>query len=210
MPGMSDDEREPEATELVEFAAAAAWVTDLVAALPPDHWDRPGLGGWDLRALVGHTSRSLVTVLTYLRTETDRVDVRSALSYIVAIAQVDPASVVERGVQAGRDLGDDPAGRFAGLTLQALAALRADDLDRPIVTIAGGMRIRDYLPTRTFELVVHGLDIARAVALETDPPADPLRTTVELAVAAAVTGGHAAALLLALTGRETTLGFSIT
>ena len=207
---MSDDERGPEATELAEFAAAAAWVSDLVAALPTDRWERPGLGGWNLRALVGHTSRALVTVLTYLRTETDRIDMRSALSYVVAIAQVDPASVVERGVQAGRDLGDDPAGRFAGLTREAVTALRAEDLDRPIVTIAGGMRIRDYLPTRTFELVVHGLDIARAVALETDPPADPLRTTVDLAVGAAVTGGNAAALLLALTGRETALEFSVT
>ena len=27
------------------------------------------------------------------------------------------------------------------------------------------MRLSDYLPTRTFELVVHGLDIARAAQL---------------------------------------------
>ena len=41
--------------------------------------------------------------------------------------------------------------------------MREDD---PVIsTIFGGMRLSDYLPTRTFELVVHGLDIARAAQL---------------------------------------------
>ena len=31
-----------------------------------DRWERPGLGEWDIRALVGHTSRSLLTVEIYL------------------------------------------------------------------------------------------------------------------------------------------------
>src|SRR2546423_15565057 len=45
--------------------AAAFWVAT-VARVPADAWDRPGLGDWSLRALVGHTSRSLLTVATYL------------------------------------------------------------------------------------------------------------------------------------------------
>ena len=40
-----------------------------VDRIPADAWDGPGLGEWDLRALVGHASRSLVTVLTYLPIE---------------------------------------------------------------------------------------------------------------------------------------------
>ena len=45
------------------FLDAAATVADLVARIPGGAWDGPGLGVWDLRALVGHTSRSLVTVI---------------------------------------------------------------------------------------------------------------------------------------------------
>jgi len=45
------------------FLAAAGTVAALVDAIPDTGWDGPGLGVWDLRALVGHTSRSLVTVV---------------------------------------------------------------------------------------------------------------------------------------------------
>ena len=202
-------EAETDAPELTDFVAAADWVARLVGSLPTENWDRPGLGDWDLRALVGHTSRSLVTVLTYLGTHADRVEMESPLSYIAAVSRVDHSAVVDRGRQAGRDLGDDPVARFAELRREAEAAARAADLDRPVVTIAGGMRIRDYLPTRTFELIVHGLDIARAVQVDAAPPAGPLATALRLAADAALTGGHGAALLLALTGREPGLGFSV-
>ena len=51
-------------TPRTTFLAAAGTVADLVDAIPDTAWDGPGLGEWDLRALVGHTSRSLVTVVT--------------------------------------------------------------------------------------------------------------------------------------------------
>ena len=74
---------------------------------------RPGLGEWDVRALVGHTSRSLITVSTYLRTPAEREDVTSAADYYARVreysANAGAADIVERGRQAGRDLGDDPA-----------------------------------------------------------------------------------------------------
>ena len=46
----------------------------------------PGLGEWDLRALVGHTSRSLVTVETYLDPPADDIAVPTAADYYLAIA----------------------------------------------------------------------------------------------------------------------------
>ena len=46
------------------FGQAARAVAALVDTIPPERWDGPGLGEWDLRALVGHTSRSLLTVET--------------------------------------------------------------------------------------------------------------------------------------------------
>ncbi len=50
------------------FAAAyasAAWLAaDVVDRIDDALWSAPGLGEWDLRALIGHTSRATVTVLT--------------------------------------------------------------------------------------------------------------------------------------------------
>jgi hypothetical protein len=59
------------------FADAAEWFVR-TAALVGDRWNRPGLGEWDLRALVGHTSRSLLTVEAYLARPAAAVDVASA------------------------------------------------------------------------------------------------------------------------------------
>ena len=54
-----------------------------------DRWDGPGLGEWDLRSLVGHTSRSLLTVETYLGRPADTEEVPGPAAYYVAIADID-------------------------------------------------------------------------------------------------------------------------
>ena len=73
----------------------------------------------------------------------------------------------------------------------------------PLIEVIGGLGIRlhTYLPTRTFELAVHGLDIARATGLSFDLPADVLD---EAAVLAARIGWQPVAgdtVLMSLTGR---------
>src|SRR4051812_44038244 len=65
------------------FADAAQWFV-ATTALVGDRWDGPGLGEWDVRALVGHTSRSLVTVETYLARPATEVDVASPTGYYEA------------------------------------------------------------------------------------------------------------------------------
>ena|SRR5215213_281963 len=92
------------------FAETARSFAGLVRRLPPDRWDGSGLGEWNLRALVGHTSRALVTVQTYLGRPVDTEDVPTPAAYYLAIAGIDQAAVASRGVQAGRELGEDPAG----------------------------------------------------------------------------------------------------
>lgn len=67
--------------------------------------------------------------------------------------------------------------------------------------MAGGMRLADYLPTRTFELVVHTLDLASALGLDVAPPRDAAALALHLVADLAATGDHAGALLLAATGR---------
>src|SRR3954471_2227545 len=64
------------------FADAARWFVR-TTALVGDRWNRPGLGEWDVRALVGHTSRSLLTVETYLARPAAAVEPASAVDYFV-------------------------------------------------------------------------------------------------------------------------------
>jgi uncharacterized protein (TIGR03083 family) len=192
------------------FAEAATAYAELVAAIRPDQWAGPGLGEWDLLALVGHTSRSLITVETYLGQPAETEELTSPAAYLAAVAAVDHASVVDRGRAAGAALGEDPATAVRELVDRVLP-LVAGDSDPLIATILGGMRLRQYLPTRTFELVVHGLDIARAAGLPAAAySAGTLTAVLELAAAAAVLGGRGPELLLALTGRTTLApGFSV-
>jgi uncharacterized protein (TIGR03083 family) len=187
------------------FASAAHSFAALVHDIPADRWDGPGLGEWDLRALVGHASRSLITVSTYLARAAEREDVTSPQDYYVQIreyaSKLGAADIIERGRQAGRDLGDDPSAAVDGLVQRVLDEL--SDAGNPLIAAIGGLGIRlnNYLPTRTFELVVHGLDIARAVDISLPLPADVLEEATALAARIAVAEGHGETVLLALTGR---------
>ena len=186
------------------FASAARWFSALVNLVPATAWHQPGLGEWDLRALIGHTSRSLITVDTYLDRPTEQIAVATSWDYYRAasdLAAASPDAVVERGRQAGAALGDQPAQTIADLVDRVLARVQTAG-DPVIETIVGGMRFSDYLPTRTFELVVHGHDIA--AALDLDPPpldADTLAAALDLAGRIAIAAGSGATLLRALTGR---------
>lgn len=189
---------------MTTFASAAAAFADLVRRIPADAWSRPGLGEWDVRALVGHTSRSLTTVSSYLETAAERVDISTPQEYFTRVSPaalgIDPADVAERGRRAGRDLGEDPAAAVAALVTQVLT--RLESVDDPLIQVIGGLgiRLRTYLPTRTFELAVHSLDIAGAVGLSFELPPAVLEEAVVLAARVAALG-HGETVLLALTGR---------
>lgn len=188
------------------FASAAASFARLVRAIPEKSWDGPGLGDWDMRALVGHTSRSLITVSEYLRTPADHADVDDAVAYYVWVREFTTSAgadaVNERGRQAGRDLGADPVATVDGLVARALADVgNAGD---PVISVIGGLGIRlsHYLQTRVFELTVHGGDIARAAGLSVDLPTDAVEQAAVLATRVAVRLGEGENVLDALTGRS--------
>jgi uncharacterized protein (TIGR03083 family) len=188
------------------FASAARSFAALVHDIPAGAWDGPGLGDWDLRSLVGHTSRSLITVSTYLHTAAEREDVATPHGYYAMVNPsalgIDPAAVVERGRQAGVDLGDDPVTAVDELVQRVLGDLVGID-DRLIQVIGGrGIRLYTYLRTRTFELAVHGLDIAGAVGIPFTLPADVLDEAMVLASRIAAATGQGEAVLMSLTGRR--------
>ncbi len=148
------------------YGTAARSFAHLVHRIPVDRWAGPGLDQWDLRSLVGHTSRSLITVESYLDRPAGHEDIATPAEYYARAAAVaaalGPSGIVERGRQAGRELGGDPPRAVDALVKSVLSTL-AGSGDRLIAVIDGqGIRLQTYLPTRTFELAVHSLDIAAA------------------------------------------------
>lgn len=191
---------------LTAYAEAAEAVAGLTARIPAERWSGPGLGEWDLRALVGHTSRAIVTVLTYLDRPARSEDIESPEAYYALLSAetgegADPAAVARRGREAGEALGADPAAAFRRLAEQAVGRLGSADPDALIATIAGGIRVRSYVPTRTVELVVHGLDIARATGLTVAFSGPTLAEAATVLARTAVALGRGPELLFALTGR---------
>ncbi|MFC3742016.1 maleylpyruvate isomerase N-terminal domain-containing protein [Paractinoplanes deccanensis] len=200
------------------FRAAAVTFVDLVARIPGDRWDGPGLGEWTLRDLVAHTAGSaLRQVPDVLATPAESVTVASPEGYWTFARTVAPevyaaavAASTDLARTAAHELGDDPAapiGELAGRATQALAAAGDDDV---VSTPAGGMRVRDWLPTRTFELVVHGLDVAAAAGVEAAFPPDAVTEATVLAARVAAAVGDGPSVLFALTGRAPLpKGFSV-
>ena len=113
-----------------------------------------------------------------LQQPAEREDIATPQEYYArvnpAALGISPEGVVERGRQAGRDLGDDPAATVDALVSRVFDEL--SDAGDPLIEVIGGagIRLHTYLPTRTFELAVHGLDIARAVGISFALPADVL------------------------------------
>jgi hypothetical protein len=184
------------------FAKAAEWFVATVA-LVDDRWTGAGLGEWDVRSLVGHTSRALLTVEAYVARPAQDVEVGSAVDYFrAASALTQGADVAVRGRDAGEALGSDPAVAVAGIAARVPALVERCDGTELVTSIVGGMRLADYLPTRTFELVVHTTDLTVALDLPPDPPALAATQALELAGRLAATKGSAGHLLLAVTGRR--------
>lgn len=191
------------------YRAAAVAFADLVSRVPADRWDDPGLGVWSVRDLVGHTASAALRPIEPAPAGTD-VAVESPEAWWARTRQAPPevfAEAVRRSTEgaaaAGRDLGDDPAETVRDRVGRATAALADTRDDDVVTTLAGGIRVRDWLPTRTFELVVHGLDVAAAAGVPFDVPEPALAEATAQAARMAVTTGGGPAVLRALTGRDT-------
>lgn len=195
------------------FAAAATGCRSVVEAITPEQLDRPGLGEWDVRALLGHTSRSFLTIEAYLDPQSQEAPSLhgAAAYYRAALAGLaDPAAVTERGRAAGRALGPDPVRTFVELATQVCVLVESSPAATVCLTPVGAMTLIDYLPTRAFELTVHGIDLARATEQQV-PPAlvDAVTPAVRLCAELAEPQQRLTALM-ALTGREPLpAGFSV-
>lgn len=192
------------------FRDGAMWFAGMAAQVG-EQWDRPGLGEWDVRALVGHTSRSLLTVEAYLARPAPTAELPSAADYVRATRAVAAGpTVAARGRDAGTALGNDPAAAVAEIAGRVLSLVAGCGGAELVTTIAGGMRLADYLPTRTFELAVHTADLATALGLPLEVPPTTAAHALSLVTELAVADGLGGPLLLATTGRSgLPAGFSV-
>ncbi|WP_319430111.1 maleylpyruvate isomerase N-terminal domain-containing protein [Mycobacterium sp. RTGN5] len=192
---------EPLEAHATLYRRAGDHAVSVIAQVPADRWDSPGLGTWTVRTLVGHIGRSFTTVIEYSARPADRMDIADAAQYYLAIAGMlaDPDQIDARATQAGLTLGEHPVDAIRELQDRAIAALDTDD--RVIQTIAGGMRLSDYLPTRIFELGLHSVDLARAIGVPEALPPEVTDNVLALAAAVAQRRGDSHALMCALTGR---------
>ncbi|MEQ6903668.1 maleylpyruvate isomerase family mycothiol-dependent enzyme [Nocardioides sp. YIM 152588] len=191
------------------FAAAAGGFLALLPGIDGDRLAAVGLGEWDVRSLLGHTCRAFSTIEAYLGATGDGDAPPDALlgtlDYFVLAAQgrADPAQVAQRGRDAGAALGDEPVAAARGIAERGLAAVERTPDAAVLTTPLGPMALVDYLPTRAFELTVHGLDLARATGQEPPPPlARAVPDCLALVAAVLSTDDRGVAALLALTGRE--------
>ncbi len=194
------------------YLQALGFFMDVVNRVGPGQWDAPGLGVWSVRDLVGHTARSIFLVEEFGSQRSETLDVKSAAEhYHISLSPegVDDA-IAARGRAAGEALGDDPLARLAEGRARAERLVAETDAGAVIAYTNGGITLGAYLETRVLELVVHTLDLARALDIEADPPPEALRSALRLLAELAVDSGRGGRLALAATGRgELPGGFTV-
>ncbi|MDA0265316.1 MAG: maleylpyruvate isomerase N-terminal domain-containing protein [Chloroflexi bacterium] len=186
------------------YLEAGEFFAGVVDTIDIDGFEAPALGEWLVRDLIGHTYRAFTTVLSYSAAPAEKVELDSPLAYFLAVlgGDVDHKQVAERGRAAGLEIIDDPKMMVRGFAMYVKNKLGELSDDHIMGTIVGGMRLIDYLPTRTFELIIHTMDLAQALGIKAEPPQRGMETTVQIMGQLAVQRGHAADLVMAATGRR--------
>jgi uncharacterized protein (TIGR03083 family) len=176
------------------FLAASTFFCGLVASARPDAYDRPGLGDWSVLELIAHGNRAHVTLVDYIERPVD--------PSTVPADYFSEGSIARRAREALAELAPDPAGVVAAWAERArrLAAEAADDT--VVGMPAGPLPLLGYLPSRTAELVLHGVDLAAALELDVEVPADAVTATAGFLLDRAGARGQLLDVVLGLSGRR--------
>jgi uncharacterized protein (TIGR03083 family) len=192
-------------TSATDFETAAHSFLDLVAEVKVSQWSEPALGVWDVRSLVGHTSRAITVVETYLSADPAlEVTAPDAEAYYATVftEYTDNDAIAARGVEAGKNLNEDSGAEFEAALNRALVLIEQNGPDRIVAIGPIGIPLGEYLRTRVFELVIHSMDIAKATNQAHGIPADVIANVADLSARVAVRKGDGEAILFALTGRK--------
>ena len=195
-------------SERQAYTQAADYFLAALAKVRLDQWDAPGLGEWTVRELAAHTARAMLTVEQFTHQPAQRPDIPSAAAYYrrAFVGQGTNERIAERGRTTAVELGLDLVATVTALRDRVTRMIAALPDDHLCGTLIGGIRLVDYLPTRTLELVVHTLDLQEATGIEGTPPPEALRETLHLLVDLALDTPHAGRFALLATGRDSWRG----
>jgi uncharacterized protein (TIGR03083 family) len=188
------------------FREAAHWWRSLVGGIDDHQWEQAGVGEWTVRELVAHGARAFKTVADYVEGETkDPTPIATAAEYFrIVLAEQTPH--VHIATRARTDAGAESD--WLGATDRAWAAADLVVTNVPADTamhlFVGEMPLDQYLATRVVELVVHGTDLAVAIALPSPPPRAAARVAIEVLLDLAVSEDVGSVARL-LTGRSAPL-----
>jgi len=156
--------------EMDAFAHEAQRIDHTLRDIDPQAWDRPALGEWNVAQLVFHLVR-----------QADRLDAYRDRPVRAGEPAVDRLEYSRRAAELAGDVAARAITGAAGVDPATLPALFSDawqrsqkaatDPDALIETVMGPMRTADYAATRVVELVVHHMDLRRA--LDLPPDSDP-------------------------------------
>jgi uncharacterized protein (TIGR03083 family) len=156
--------------EIDAFAREAERIEHTLHTIGPDDWGRHGLGEWTLAELVVHLVRQAAHLEVY---RDDPLSAPSAtadrVTYYLGAADL-AASIATRARESAAHV--DPTTlpqQFAGAWRRSVGS--ATTAEALIETARGPMRTDDFAATRVVELVVHHMDVRRA--LDLPPDADP-------------------------------------
>lgn len=185
------------------YRYSAHWYRSLVGAVSDSQWDLPALGEWSVRELVAHTARAFRTVVEYVDGEPkDPAPIATAAEYfrIVLSEETPHFHIAERARREARNEPDwvTAVDRIAS---EALAIVDGSDPSTAMHLFVGEMPLGQYLATRVVEVAIHGADLAAALGMVSNPPAEALRVT--LLVLADLAGvDHQVDMIRHLTGRS--------
>ena len=194
------------------YLEAGEYFASIVDRVDIDGWEGPALGEWCIRDLAGHTYRSFTTVLSYSLKSADTVDLQRPVDYFREVQKTlaDPKHVAEHGRAAGLEIIDDPRMMVRGFAMYVKNKLEELSGDFILGSPFGGIRLIDYLPTRTVELIIHTMDLAKSVGVVSDPPEAGMEATIDIIGQMALSRGYASDLILSVTGRgQLPAGFSV-
>ena len=173
-----------------EFNEAINFFLDIVSRVSSDQWAEPALGVWNIKELVGHTSRAMTTVEQYATVGADRSGVGSS------------DEVAQRGREAALALGEDPVSSVREIAERVVSLVNNLPTDHRVETPFGEQQLDVYLQSRVAELTIHSMDLADAINVSIDAPPKCLRESLYFLSDVAVQHGIAKDVAFALTGRK--------
>jgi len=182
------------------FRAASLFFVQAVAAVPPGRYDERWSDEWRVLDLIGHGNRANLLPVEYYERPVQAAGADYVADYVL------PENIAKRGREATAALGDDPVAGVRSASERALTVIAAAPDDAVVGTPFGERSLDSYLPSRTAELVLHGLDLDTSV----DAPAEALAECGAFLLSQAIGSGAGVAVVRALSGRGTlTPGFNV-